>query len=439
MGLSGQVRRSETGAIVRFQTGQLALDRRRFLLGSGALAALLAHDAAAQSQRLSVLTIGQPDPAPPGVGGFAGDLLGVWSADHDTAVDYETQLFPEIDPASNAAFATGGYVHDLFYNWAMVPEYAGNLLELGSRLPDDLISDLAPSQAASVSWQGQQYGAVYSLSLMVLFYNREQLDAAGISEPPTTWDELKATAAAFGTQGPTGLIMPYAAAAGIGGVCSVWSAFLQQAGGRMFDDDGKPAFNDAPGVDALQLMIDLMPYTTFDSPRVAGYNDVALRMNSGGAAMTFSFPPFWEVMNGGAPAGEGNIVPAVMPTGPENNATVNGVDAWTIAAASPNPELAMQLIEFYLSPEVQKRQSIDTRCLPARLSVLADPDVQQANPVAAVLLEQAKSPFDSFVTRNFMPITNTIGIEIQHALAGQQTAAAALTAATAAIQPLLMF
>ena len=102
-------------------------------------------------------------------------------------------------------------------------------------LSPDLLDDLASSQGASVSWQEKQYGLVPSLSLMLLFYNREKLQTAGIEHPPTTWDEMKATASTFGGDQPSGLIMPYSATAGIGGVASVWMAFLQQAGGRMYD------------------------------------------------------------------------------------------------------------------------------------------------------------------------------------------------------------
>jgi multiple sugar transport system substrate-binding protein len=142
-------------------------------------------------------------------------------------------------------------------------------------------------------------------------------------------------------------------------------------------------------------------------------------------------------MNGGALPGEGRIVPAVMPKGPESNATINGVDAWTIATASPNQDLAAELIAFYLSPDVQKRQAIDTGWLPSRLSVLGDAEVQAANPVAAVLLEQAASPFDSFVTPNYLAITDAIGREIQKALRGEQTASQALSSAKSAIQPLM--
>ena len=52
---------------------------------------------------------------------------------------------------------------------------------------------------------------------------------------------------------------------------------------------------------------------------------------------------------------------------------------------------------------------IDTGWLPIRLSVLADPEVQKAAPNAAVVLEQAKHPYDSFVTPDYNQVTTAIG------------------------------
>jgi multiple sugar transport system substrate-binding protein len=71
------------------------------------------------------------------------------------------------------------------------------------------------------------------------------------------------------------------------------------------------------------------------------------------------------------------------------------------------------------------------------LSVLADHDVQAVIPIAAVLLEQAKSPFDSFLTPHYLAITDAIGREIQKALRGEQTASQALAAAKSEIEPLI--
>jgi multiple sugar transport system substrate-binding protein len=306
----------------------------------------------AQTHQLSVLTVGRPDPCPPGIGDYANDLLDPWKFDYDTGVTYDVQPLFAIDEVSQAAFDTGTYVYDLLYNSAMIPDFSSYLQEIGSRLPQELIDDLAPSQASGVSWDGQQYGVMPTLSLMLLFYNRELFERRGLSAPPTTWDELKGFAAEFqGDPFPIGMIAPWGAPGGIGGVASYWMVFLQQAGGTMYDDNGQPIFADPPGVDALQFMIDLMPSMTGDSISNIDTNTIAFQMQSNAAAMTMTFPAFWEVMNGGAPPGAGKIVPAVMPAGPENNATVNAVDAWTLSALSPNPDLAMQLLEFYLSPE----------------------------------------------------------------------------------------
>lgn len=393
--------------------------------------------AAQEMRQLSVLTTGTPDPRPPGTGDYGNDMLDLWKSDHATEVTYEMRPLFEVDDASRAAFDTGVYVHDVYYNSAMIPPFSPYLLELGSRLPEDLIADLAPSQGEPVSWRGQQYGVMPTLTLMILVYNRTIFESYGLPGPPATWDELKEYAAEINPGFPMGLMMPYGARAGIGGVASIWSAFLQQAGGRMYDDDGTPVFNDAPGVDALQFMIDLMPSTTGDSLTNVDMLDLSHRMAHDSAGMMFTFPAFWEVLNQGAPPGEGKIVPAVMPTGPENNATIAMADSWTIATTSPDPDLALQLIDFYLSPEVQRRQWTDIGWLPARLSVLEDPAVQESTPVAAAIREQANAPFASFVTDNFMAVTDVIGLEIQRALRGEQTAAQALTVAEEAIRPLL--
>jgi multiple sugar transport system substrate-binding protein len=52
--------------------------------------------------------------------------------------------------------------------------------------------------------------------------------------------------------------------------------------------------------------------------------------------------------------------------------------------------------------------------------------VQAKAPNAASVLEQAKFPYDSFVTPDYNAVTTAIGVEIQKALQGQKTAAEAL-------------
>jgi multiple sugar transport system substrate-binding protein len=150
---------------------------------------------------------------------------------------------------------------------------------------------------------------------------------------------------------------------------------------------------------------------------------------AGNAAMMMNWPFMWKPAQD--PANSkivGKLGGALLPAGPAGTASIDGTDAWTIAATSKNQDLAVKLIEFYLDAEVQKRQVIDTGWLPIRLSVLADPEVQKAAPNAAAVLEQAKHPYDSFVTPDYTQVTTAIGTQIQKALAGSQSAKDAIQA-----------
>jgi multiple sugar transport system substrate-binding protein len=260
-----------------------------------------------------------------------------------------------------------------------------------------------------------------------MFYNMEHLEKAGIKEPPKTWDELKGVAKQLTGGGQYGWVLNYGAPEGIGGVASYWMCFLQQAGGKLYDDKGQPAFNNEVGVESLQVMVDLMESTDPGSISYVGINDATNVFSAGQASMMMNWPFMLKPANDPATSKVvGKVGTAILPAGPVGSASIDGTDAYTISKLSPNPELARKLIEFYLDAEVQKRQVLDTGWLPIRLSVLNDPEVQKAAPNAAVILEQAKSPYDSFVTPDYNAVTTAIGVEIQKALAGSQSAADAI-------------
>jgi multiple sugar transport system substrate-binding protein len=125
----------------------------------------------------------------------------------------------------------------------------------------------------------------------------------------------------------------------------------------------------------------------------------------------------------------GSLGVAILPAGPAGSASIDGADAWTISATSSQPKLAWQFVAWNLSPDIQKQQALATPWLPIRRSVLADPEVQQIAPHAAVVAEQASHPYNSFITPDYAAVTRALGTEIQRALAGQQTARETLQAA----------
>jgi ABC-type glycerol-3-phosphate transport system substrate-binding protein len=358
---------------------------------------------------------------------FSEEAFAKWQTDHNATVVYEAPPWPQLHDKMAANFASGKYVHDVVYNCAWAPEFAQFLTDFVDDLPKELIDDLPPSSFATVTWDGKRMGVIFTLSLLTLFYNQEHLQSAGLQAPPKTWDELKGYAKELTRDGRYGWVLNYGAPEGIGGVASYWMCFLQQAGGKMWDEDGMPAFNNEVGVSALQVMMDLMPYTDPGAISYVGINDASNVFTAGQASMMMNWPFMWKPAQDPATSKvAGKVGSAVLPAGPVGTASIDGTDAYTIPTTSPNPELARQLIEFYLDKEVQKRQVLDTGWLPIRLSVLNDPEVQQVATNAATVLEQAKAPYDSFVTPDYNAVTTAMGVEMQKALSGAQTAAETL-------------
>ena len=409
--------------------------RRDFLklAGAGTVSVALSNLLAACAPKstgpvtLNVLVPAAPDPAPPGVAKFSEDAFAKWQADNNVKVVYEAPPWPQLHDKMAANFASGQYVHDIVYMSGWVPEFGNYLIDFVGDLPSDLVVDLPKSSFSTVTWGGRRMGVVFTLSLLTLFYNMELLDKAGIKEAPKTWDDLKAVAKELTGGGKFGWVLNYGAPEGIGGVASYWMCFLQQAGGKMYDDKGQPAFNNDAGVSSLQMMVDLMEFTDPGSISYVGINDATNIFTAGNAAMMMNWPFMWKPANDPASSKVvGRVETAILPAGPAGSASIDGTDAYTITKLSPNPEVARKLIEFYLDKEVQKRQVLDTGWLPIRLSVLNDPEVQKVAPNAAVVLEQATHPYDSFVTPDYNAVTTAIGTEIQKALTGSQSAADAI-------------
>jgi multiple sugar transport system substrate-binding protein len=414
-----------------YRINRRSLLHRGAAVGAGlaALGAFPDPPGASAATKLSVLSPLAPDPAPPGVAKFSEDAFAAWQKANDVEVAYEAVAWPQLHDKMATNFASGTHVHDVIYMSGWVPEFHKFLAPIDDMLPKELVADLPPSSFSTVTWDGKSYGVVFTLSLLTLFYNKEHLDQAGLKEPPKTWDELKGYSKELTRDGRYGWVLNYGAPEGIGGVASYWMAFLQQAGGKMYGDDGMPVFNDAPGIDALKLMVDLYTNGSTDpgSLSYVGINDATNVLTAGNASMMMNWPFMWKPANDPETSKiVGKLGSAILPAGPAGSASIDGTDAWTITLTSAAPQKAIDLISFYLDPDVQKRQVLDTGWLPIRLSVLEDPEVQKGAPNAATVLEQSKLPYDSFVTPDYNEVTQTLGTEIQKALGGSKKPEAAL-------------
>ena len=370
-----------------------------------------------------------PDPAPPGAAKFSEDAFAKWKADHGADVTYELLAWPQLHDRMATAFASGSAPWDICYMCGWVPEFQSFLTPFADKLPKELVDDLPTSSFSTVTVGGKRYGAVFTLSLLTLFYNKEHLEQAGFKAPPKNWDELKRLRQGADPRRPLWL-----------------RAQLRRPGrhrrhGELLD--GLPAAGrrqdvwrgrDArlqratPGVDALQLMVDLMPLDRSRLDLLCRHQRRHQRASRRPRLDDDELAVHVERRPGSRSSRKivGKLAaPCCRPARrapPRSTAPTPGPSP----RLSKNPDKARELIEFYLDADVQKRQVLDTGWLPIRLSVLADPEVQAKAPNAAVVLEQAKHPYDSFVTPDYNEVTVAVGTEVQKALQGQKTAAQAI-------------
>ncbi|PZM12980.1 extracellular solute-binding protein [Rhizobium tubonense] len=419
-------------------TRQFPLTRRRLLGSAIAAGSFLAMHAAgssiaeAQVGALNVFGPLPPDPAPPGAAQFALQAFEAWKAANGSDVAYDLLAWAQLHDRMATAFASGSAPWDILYMSGWVPEFASFLEPFADSLPQELVEDMPPSSFETVAWKGKRYGAVFTLSLLTLFYNKEHFEQAGIKEPPKDWDDFKRLTKELTRDERYGFVANYGDPAGIGGTASYWMAFLQQAGGKMYDEAGMPIFKSDEGIAALQMMMDLNAAGTDPgSISYVGINDASNVLMSGRASMMMNWPFMWKAAEDPKQSTiVGKVGSSILPAGPAGSASIDGTDAWVIAKSSANIPKAQKLVEFYLDKEVQKRQALDTGWLPIRLSVLNDPEVQHALPIAGTVLEQSKHPYNSFVTPDYTQVTQALGTEIQKALQGNATAAEAINSAS---------
>ncbi|HEX2060091.1 MAG TPA: sugar ABC transporter substrate-binding protein [Thermoanaerobaculia bacterium] len=223
------------------------------------------------------------------------------------------------------------------------------------------------------------YGLPFDGETTGLFYRTDLFEAAGIEEPPATWEEFEEAAAALTDKAKKqyGFIV-FAPEA-----YYYWYPWLWQAGGDLLNEDQtEVAFDDEAGQEAADFYTGLAKYSPPDyynsnswDGRVAfASGKVAMYMAGSwfGGEMKVSFPEItdkWDV--------------APLPEGPAGCATTLAGDVLAIFAQSDKQDAAWLWIEYLSRDENMKTWTYGSETstlLPPRQSLLDDPELGKHNP-----------------------------------------------------------
>jgi len=264
---------------------------------------------------------------------------------------------------------------------------AGQLEPLGPYLDaSDAMSrdDFYPVTLDAFTWQDQVMCIPQNISSLVVYYNRDLFNAAGVAEPADdwTWDDFLAAAQAL-TLDSDGDGQTDQYGAGIEASLFRLAPFVWQNGGELVDDPAFPlqlALTRVPAQQALTWFTELQTVHHVMPDRVAEESlDSESRFIEGTTAMYFNSrrgtPTYREIT-----AFDWDVAP--LPRGTETAGVLHS-DGYCMAATAADKDAAWRFIEFANSPEGQTIIAATGRTVPSIMSVaesdaFLDPSVRPA-------------------------------------------------------------
>lgn len=310
------------------------------------------------------------------------------------------------------------------------PQITGQLVELGAIRPlDDWLttfpgkSEVNPKLFEELTLNDQLWSIPLYTSNIGIFYRPQLFQAAGITQTPKTWEELRAVAKKLtidrdGDRIPEqyGMLLPLGK--GEWTVFS-WFPFLLSAGGEVVSNH-QPNLTNPGAIAALQFWQDLLQDgSAILSPPERGYEEDAFL--SGRVAMQITGP--WTYIT------KSNIDYDVFPIpGSVTQATVTGTGNMYVMKTTPEREAAAQkFLEYVLSEQFQTEWSIGTGFLPVNLKSAQSQAYQEyaaTKPWLKVFIEQMHTAGARPIIAGYSRLSESLGRAIESSLLGQPPAKA---------------
>lgn len=315
-----------------------------------------------------------------------------------------------------------------------VPELAqlGALAAMDDVMKDynDVTARTYPGALATTVWKGKHYGLPLDTNTRVLMYNQATLTKAGFSNPPKTFDELKALAAklkgtgsyAFADNGTSGWnLFPW-----------IWSA-----GGDITDSNLTKAtgyLNSPKSVAGVQLLVDL--YKEKQIPDIItggkGGVDTSIGLPKGQYASILDGPWMFPIFQKQNP--NFALHTALVPDGGGGSVSVVGGEDLVMTSSCGNKTEAAEFARFMLGDEAQTDMA-----KVGQMPVLKDlgSKLTAIQPYYGIFVQQLQTARPRTPTPKYPKIEEIISTEVQKAFKGQETVQQALDSAAKQIDPLL--
>ena len=280
-------------------------------------------------------------------------LLDDFTAKTGVKVNYTVAEWDAIRDKIAVAGAANSQLADVTeFDWSWTGQYgkAGWFEPLEGKIDT---SDLTNNDAFTLD--GHQYGACYNNDFRLFQYNKKMFDAAGITSPPATYDELLADARTLKSKGVVEypILFPLQSEES---TSMTYYLNLLALGGQLMDADGKPAFEDpnSGGYKALQFYVQALKEGLIDPAMMSMKNDAqGDYWRAGKAAITYAAPG--DLVQNEDPKQSkviGQVQPMLVPGVSGPGPSYGQPEAIGIMSSSQHKDAALAFIKWWESPEI---------------------------------------------------------------------------------------
>jgi len=375
-------------------------------------------------------------------------LVAAFEAGHPEARVELTHIPDQADYRKRLAadFAAGSPADVVLLNYRRIGPYAakGALQPLGPYLEESgvtSVEDFYPEAIEPFKWQGQVLCIPQNLSSLVVYYNKDLFNQAGLPYPEDdwTWENFLAAAQRL-TRDLDGDIRPDQHGLGFEVSLARFAPFIWQNGGEVVNNTFAPvrlALDRPQSLDAISWLIALQTkhHAVPDAEQEAA-EDSESRFLNGRLAMYLNsrrgVPTYRQIT-----AFDWDIAPLPRKV---RTASLVHADAYCMPASVKNKDLVWKFIEFANSVEGQTIVAASGRIVPSLKSVAESPaflDPQQKPLNSRVFLEMIPHLRALPSTAGWVDAEELATAELQRAFYGQAGIEEAVQSAILLAQPYL--
>jgi multiple sugar transport system substrate-binding protein len=332
-------------------------------------------------------------------GGVVQEILDKWNAEHP---DEEATLIelPESADQQRAQMIQNAETQSDAYDLISVDnvwtaEFAANRYIV--ELPEEEfpVDEMLEPVIDSARYLDKLYAIPQASDGGMLYYRTDLLEAAGIAEPPGTWQELtdqceqiQATPEGAGVDCYAGQFEKYE------GLTVNASEAINSAGGEVTDESGKPNVNTPEAAEGLNFLVNGFKEGYIPAEAITYMEEQGRRaFQEGRLIFHRQWPYIYSLANAtdGSSQVVGKFAVAPLPGLDGPGASSLGGHAMGISTYSKNKASALEFLKFYTSEENSKAFMERGSLAPIYTSIYDDAALQEKYPYLPVLKESILS------------------------------------------------